>query len=344
MTAAPPTVLASAPWASAVPQALAGFGLPPDAPARLLSLSENATYAVTDDRDGARYVLRLHRPGFRRLDHIRSELAWVTALRVDGCVETARVVPDAVGASVHTMAGPRGTEQHAVLFEFLDGIEPAGTDLVDTFVAVGAVTARLHDHARRWQPSPEFTRPVWNHRTLIGADAQYGPWRDEPQVGPAEAAVLGAAERRLLEDLSAYGCGPERFGLIHADLRTANLLVHADGIRVIDFDDCGFGWYMHDLACAVTFIEADPRLPALVRAWVRGYTSHEPLTDANLAVVPALVIMRRLQLVAWMHCRAETAQAAAMQESYVPESVRVAEEYLAGRFLAGLGTDPGDAP
>ena len=42
-------------------------------------------------------------------------------------------------------------------------------------------------------------------------------------------------------------------------------------LGVIDFDDCGFGWYMYDLAAAVSFIEHDPRVPELIDAWARGY-------------------------------------------------------------------------
>jgi hypothetical protein len=43
--------------------------------------------------------------------------------------------------------------------------------------------------------------------------------------------------------MEKFGADHERFGLIHADLRLANLLVWQEKTRVIDFDDCGFGWW-----------------------------------------------------------------------------------------------------
>ena len=68
-------------------------------------------------------------------------------------------------------------------------------------------------------------------------------------VGPAEAAVLARLDEALRHRLAAFGTGSDRYGLVHADTRLANLLVDDDGgVSVIDFDDCGFGWYLYDLA------------------------------------------------------------------------------------------------
>jgi Ser/Thr protein kinase RdoA (MazF antagonist) len=63
---------------------------------------------------------------------------------------------------------------------------------------------------------------------------------------------------------------PLVFGLIHADLRLANLMVDDQGLTAIDFDDCGFGWWVYDLASALSFIETDPRLPELIAAGARA--------------------------------------------------------------------------
>jgi len=94
--------------------------------------------------------------------------------------------------------------------------------------------------------------------------------------------------------------GPDRFGLAHADLRLANLLVDGEKTTVIDFDDCGFSWYMYDFGTAVSFIEEDPRLPQWQAAWLRGYRSIAPLSAEDEDMLATFVMLRRLLLVAWM--------------------------------------------
>ena len=51
--------------------------------------------------------------------------------------------------------------------------------------------------------------------------------------------MLGRLAAALRARLAAFGTGPARYGLIHADIRLANLLVDDGRVSVIDFDDCG---------------------------------------------------------------------------------------------------------
>ena len=60
---------------------------------------------------------------------------------------------------------------------------------------------------------------------------------------PARIALYEEASHIIQKKLEAFGKDKTRFGLIHADLRLANLLIYGDEIKVIDFDDCGFGWF-----------------------------------------------------------------------------------------------------
>ena len=53
--------------------------------------------------------------------------------------------------------------------------------------------------------------------------------------------------------------------MIHGDLRLANLLVDGETTKVIDFDDCGFGWLMYDCATTVSFFEHNRRFQSSSR-------------------------------------------------------------------------------
>ena len=59
-------------------------------------------------------------------------------------------------------------------------------------------------------------------------------------------------------ELLAFVKSPDRFGLIHGDLVPENILIHAARLRIIDFDDAGFGWHMFELASSLYFIRREP--------------------------------------------------------------------------------------
>jgi len=317
-------------------------GIDPAAALTLLNISENATYAVDDPASGTRSVLRVHRPGYHSIEAIRSELAWIAALQAGHVVDTPAALPAPGGELVVPGRHPDGEVRQTVRFAWVDGSEPAGESLIEDFRTLGAVTARLHEHARGWLRPAGFTRFTWDYRTSIGPAGHWGRWQDGMSVGPAELEILGRLDAELERRLAQYGTGPDRFGLVHADMRLANLLVAGHGparaVNVIDFDDCGFSWFMYDLGSSLSFIEHEPGVPELVDAWVRGYREVRPLPAQDLAMLASFVLMRRLLLVAWIGSHADTDLAREMGAEYTATSCDLAETYLQGRFLKSLET------
>lgn len=310
--------------------AIPAYGLDPASRVRLVNVSENWTYRI-DAPDGSSYALRVHRPGYHTAAEIESELDWIDALRESGVVDTARTVPAADGRRVAQVATADLGERNVVLFEWLSGItpEPDEQDLRPGFVTLGAVSAHMHGHARGWRAPAGFTRFSWEYETTLGAAGHWGRWQDGLGMGPQERDVLGRLDTTLRRRLQAYGKGPERFGLVHADIRLANLLVDGDAVRVIDFDDCGYSWFMYDFATTVSFIEEHPDVPALKAAWVEGYRSVAPLDAADEAELDTFVMLRRLLLVAWIGSHHTFAtEAAELGAGFTAVSCELAERYL----------------
>ncbi|HET9067492.1 MAG TPA: phosphotransferase enzyme family protein [Amaricoccus sp.] len=312
-------------------EALALWPLGGAASARLINLSENATYAVEGAGGGRRYALRIHRAGYHSQQAIGSELTWAQALRRDGIVVTPVPVPGKNGEIIQslahrTMQGPR----NIVLFQWEDGIEPGiGDDLEGPFETLGAVTARMHAHARAWRRPAGFTRLTWDFETSLGALApHWGRWQDGMGLDAEKEAIFARTVKTIGRRLAAYGRASERFGLIHCDLRLANLLIDRETVKVIDFDDCGFGWFMYDAATPVSFYEHEPQVPRLIEAWVRGYRSVAPLAAEDEAEIPTFVMLRRLLLVAWIGSHAETDLAQSMGVDYTAGTVGLCEGYL----------------
>lgn len=291
----------------------------------LLCRSENATFLL--QAYGQRYALRLHRGDYHQKADIESELLWLDALR-----ETGIVVPQAVvnsqGDAVQTLLLPDGGTRYAVLFHWIDGEMPTTDVDPRAFRQLGEITARLHQHSRNWPRPQGFRRIIWDHHTMVSPQSHWGHWQDAPNLNPQDHMLVAQAIARIGDELAEYGKSAGRYGLIHADLRLTNLLLHRGETRVIDFDDCGFGWYLHDLAAAISFVEHHPRAAEWVDHWLQGYEQVAHLSDTDMALVPALLMQRRIQLLAWVGSHAETEMAQSLGPHWADHSVRLCRRYL----------------
>ncbi|TPG28327.1 phosphotransferase enzyme family protein [Mycolicibacterium hodleri] len=317
-------------------RALAEYDLPPNSSLRLLNLSENATYAVTDADTGAQSILRVHRKGYHLPHEIESELDWLDALQRDGDVTVPTVLPAHDGRRMVTV-DQDGTARHVVHFEMIAGAEPDEETLtVADFHTLGQITAALHDHSTSWSRPAGFGRFSWDWSHSLGDQPRWGRWQDATGVGEPETTTLDRAVALLQRRLLEYGTGPEVFGLVHADLRLANLLIDGDAITVIDFDDCGFGWHIYDFGTAVSFFEDDPAVPEWQDAWATGYRTRRTLPATDEAMLPSFVLLRRMLLLAWMGSHSHSKESQAMSITYARGSCELAERYLSfdGRRLA----------
>jgi Ser/Thr protein kinase RdoA (MazF antagonist) len=163
---------------------------------------------------------------------------------------------------------------------------------------------------------------------MIGNNPKWGFWQDADDLDTKKINTLEKAAGIIQRRLKKYGRTRNNFGLIHADLRLANILIDGTILKVIDFDDCGYGWYMHDLASAVSFIETRPITKQLVINWIAGYQKITPLDQADLDEVDTFIMQRRLQLLGWLTSHSESTPAKALGVGFTDNTVMLAEEYL----------------
>ena len=288
-------------------RATKNYVLPPSLQVHLINLSENATYAVQSP-DGQRWALRIHRAGYHARSAIASELAWLQDLRATGVVITPAPVSGRDGEVIQIIGHPSMAHpRHIVLSDWEEGTEPGiGADLARPFAVLGEATARMHRHTRDWQRPSWFTRPIWNFATALGHTPHWGRWQDGMGVDAEKSALFGRTATLIDRRLAAYGQGQDRFGLVHCDLRLANLLTHGDAVKVIDFDNCGFSRLMSDAATPVSFYEHEPHVPDLIESWKTGYRKVVDLPPADEAEIPTFIMLRRLLLDAWIGSHSET--------------------------------------
>ncbi len=305
------------------------WDLPSGAWARLINVSENTTYLVEAKGDFCA-VLRVHRENYHSRRAIECELEWIAALAETGAVVTpchylGRDGQAIQEAHIEGLANPR----YMVLFHFVKGVEPdENGDLIAPFEELGEIAARTHIHSVGWQHPDRFERLTWDVDAVFGTQPTWGNWRDGPNVDASMRAVLEDVEATVRRRLKAFGQSKDRYGLIHADMRLANLLIDSNCTRLIDFDDSGFGWFLYDFATGISFMEEDARVPDLKAAWVRGYRKVRRLSNAEEAEIDTFVMLRRLALLAWIGSHIEAPEPQALAPDFARVTATLGAEYL----------------
>jgi Ser/Thr protein kinase RdoA (MazF antagonist) len=303
---------AEAAYGPAAWAAMAAFPVTPSS-LSFVTLSENITFRVRDEPQGADYVLRLHRPGYNSLEDLEAERAWTRALSAAGVAAPAPVPTRAGRDYVEVDVPATGERRHAGLARWVEGrvmadalereTEPAAAEAC--FEALGGLMAAMHNQASGWTPPDGFRRRVLDAEGLMGGTPLWGPFWAHPGLSPPERALLGAVRVRLREALVRLGQDTATYGLIHADLHPGNVVIGAQGLAVIDFDDTAFGWHLYDLAVALQACQADAAFPRFRDACLRGYARARPPPPGTLELLPMFVLARSLAQLGWWGQRPE---------------------------------------
>jgi Ser/Thr protein kinase RdoA (MazF antagonist) len=275
---------------------------------RLLSLTENAVFRV-DTAAGGPFVLRLHRPGYNTLRQMYSELDWVESLRAAGIdastpmrgLDGERYLEVEVGDESR-FAGAVGWVGGEPLEEV---IARAPESAAERYRLVGDIAARMSFHSQHWELPPGFDRRRWDLQGLVGESPLWGRFWEVPSLDGRQAAVLSEARDALRLMLGALSTDRAHFGLIHADLHLNNVMLDGPRAVVIDFDDAGFGWYLHELGVALHPALGQPWFAQAREALLAGYSHIHALPADIEEQLDIFLTMRCLMIVGWLDARPE---------------------------------------
>jgi len=321
---------------------------------RLIKMRENAVFRVLDSR-GDFFALRVHHPGNHSDEALRSELQWMSALQETG-VDVPTIVPATDGrlfvtAHVEGLRAPRQVD----LLEWIDarqlGTSEGGLagelhDIERTYRTIGNIAARLHNQAIDWPIPPGFQRHHWDLEGLVGEQPLWGRFWDLAVLTSDERDLLLLARNKVRHELRALAGKVDahrRYSLIHADFVPENLLLSADGsVRLIDFDDAGFGWHLFELATALYFIQDSPGYEVAKAGLLEGYREYRDLPDALLDTLPVFMMARGFTYLGWVHTRPGSKEGQEITPHLIRLACRQAERLLdrGSQVVGGGGRAP----
>ncbi len=296
--------------------------------ARLIRNRENAVFEIALPM--GRAALRLHRTGYQTEAAIRSELWWMGALAGAG-LPVPRPLSGRSGDVVVRLAS--GRLASAIAWVDGDAMGDAGVPLAGSAAeqaavhySLGRLIAGVHRATDSMTLPGWFERPRWDRDGLLGEAPFWGRFWDHPALRADERALLCHARDHAAAWLGAFG-GPDT-GLIHADVLRENVLVGADGLTLIDFDDCGSGYRLYDLGTALSQNLAEPALPQIAAALLEGYSAIRPLSPEASDAVPLFTLLRCCASVGWTMPRLHAGDP--RHRVYIERATRAADLVLRG--------------
>jgi Ser/Thr protein kinase RdoA (MazF antagonist) len=210
----------------------------------IINYENNATFKVTAT-DETNYAFRISVNSPRSKANIEAEVAYVKFLNNSDLIKTARPISNKHGSDITTFFHQEiGRDLNSVMYSWLDGVDVGDDPTPTQLRALGVAMAHMHNLSVDFalpdnsQP-PTFTDPFWGSPDLLrGEDSRLS---DEHKKLVIDAfSEVTRRTNDLFEKNKAH--------VIHADLHGWNLKWNLDQLSIFDFDDCGIGLPIQDIA------------------------------------------------------------------------------------------------
>lgn len=255
----------------------------------------NTTFRVKDCVTGRQYVLRIHpKEGYDNVT-IEAEMHYLDLLNQHSDLLAPCPQHTQDGEYVRSIpVDGAGSRRSCVLMSYLTG-RFQNTRLSDSSLRkMGEYTARLHrfseEHAAELKG---LSRPRYDWDGFFGPDAFACPGENLQRLESAERDILERASARIRHAMADLGESSQVFGFIHGDIYFRNVLFEKGQAGAIDFDLCGTGWFLYDLA-----IPYWPRqqgdLAHAYRQVMDGYRAVRPLHEDELDYLDDFLALRRM--------------------------------------------------
>ncbi|HSG24695.1 MAG TPA: phosphotransferase [Anaerolineales bacterium] len=247
------------------------------------------------------FLLRVNAPGFHSKAEIGSEMEWLASLQRETDLKVPYPLRTTGGKWVSTISlAPVGEPRQCVLFRTLPG-ETAEMDAApDHLLFIGAIIAKLHKHSASFDPPSGFTRKHWDLEGLKGGMLDVSAEEAYAALRSHEREVVDAAEKVVADAMAQLGVNDQVYSLIHGDLHLGSFQYLNGQPQILDFDTCGYGYYIYDLSVAVWDLFDREDFASLKTALLQGYRTERQLSEEEEHLLMRFVAGRLMtQTLAW---------------------------------------------
>lgn len=246
----------------------------------MLRTGINHTYLISDN--GSKYVFRVYSYGWRSENEIQEELRFINLLKENN-VSVSYPFPDTSGNFIQEIDAPEGV-RYAVLFSFAYGHKVRNLT-ENNCHDIGLLMGRLHAVSVNQQ----LARVKYDAETLTKLPYQYAKEHFPESLEGMEFV------KRAGEYISAVfqqaDSGQLRHGVVHLDIWYDNMNIDKDSkITVFDFDFCGNGWLLLDIAYfMMQLFHTEPdkdKFKLKLDKFFKGYEANNKISNEERKLLP----------------------------------------------------------
>jgi len=246
-----------------------------------------------------RYNLRIYTTS--NIQGIRSELTLLNALRQQAGISVPEPLHNQHGELFTTLSMPGVPQGKTVcLMRWVDGRVLSDGFQPNHFNAIGAMVAELHNFAAEWEPPASFSRPEWDWDGQLGGKHFRQPIDEIIASIPAKYrepfCEISSQTRQVMNQL---GKSPSTYGLIHSDLYPENILFKNRRAIPIDFEDCGYGYWIWDIAIALCLWPWTEEWYWMRDALFEGYQNIRTLPQEQIDYLELFMAAQYATMVLW---------------------------------------------
>jgi Ser/Thr protein kinase RdoA (MazF antagonist) len=257
------------------------YGLGTGTTCRLIRAAINHAYLVTDGMH--KYVFRVYSLHWRSETEIAEEIGLLQLLR-ENDVPVSYALPDPQGNFIQQIPAPEGSRM-GVLFSYAKGDKVMNFSEALHF-KLGVIMARMHAVTK----DLPVKRVQYDYKSLLVEPFEL--MKQFISVETEEMQFMQHAHRQLLRCFLNAPAHLLRKGVVHLDIWFDNLNIYNnEEITLFDFDFCGNGWLLLDIAYYVLQLANTEREPETyqlkLNSFYKGYESITPISEAEKQLIPA---------------------------------------------------------
>ena len=241
------------------------------------------------ETEAATYILRVSHHHWRSESDIQFELEFLDFLHQHDLpvANPIKTTTDRLFVTIRAVEGDR----YAALFPYAPGEIPQGDLNIEQSIIMGRTLGKIHQTSVKFD-SATPRQPLNPEYLLDESLAVISPYLPNQS---RDLAYLSQAIAKIKQELTCLEQRSPLWSVCWGDPHSGNVhFTPNNQITLFDFDQCGYGWRIFDLAKFLQVSLGAGICSKIRKAFFSGYQEIQELTDAEISCLQALTQMAHI--------------------------------------------------